>query len=217
MSEPLPTLRDVWRWAVWRWAVWRWAAWHWADNRPVGPLVDRRIAGPAPLSGECEPCRCLQCAVMPHADPVLGGLSRLQPRGQRVRTSQRLDAKLHGLLVAGACPVCVADNRPELQSFIIGCGHTNPPGCIWVAAGDLGESSSRSRQAAELRSYWSGRRDLNSRPPVPQTGALTKLRHVPNTGPKARTAVRISRLPAPSAQVEPTPAGPTCRRQPACS
>ena len=27
--------------------------------------------------------------------------------------------------------------------------------------------------------YWSGRRDLNPRPPVPQTGALTGLRHAP--------------------------------------
>jgi hypothetical protein len=26
---------------------------------------------------------------------------------------------------------------------------------------------------------WSGRRDLNSGPPVPQTGALTRLRHAP--------------------------------------
>jgi hypothetical protein len=26
---------------------------------------------------------------------------------------------------------------------------------------------------------WSGRRDLNPRPPVPQTGALTGLRHAP--------------------------------------
>src|SRR5262245_6834297 len=28
-------------------------------------------------------------------------------------------------------------------------------------------------------SVWSGRRDLNPRPPVPQTGALTGLRHAP--------------------------------------
>ena len=27
--------------------------------------------------------------------------------------------------------------------------------------------------------FWSGRRDLNPRPPVPQTGALTGLRHAP--------------------------------------
>src|SRR3954452_3840158 len=31
--------------------------------------------------------------------------------------------------------------------------------------------------AASLK--WSERRDLNSRPPVPQTGALTRLRHAP--------------------------------------
>lgn len=29
------------------------------------------------------------------------------------------------------------------------------------------------------REIWSGRRDLNSRPPVPKTGALTKLRYAP--------------------------------------
>jgi hypothetical protein len=28
--------------------------------------------------------------------------------------------------------------------------------------------------------YWSERRDLNSGPPVPQTGALTGLRYAPN-------------------------------------
>lgn len=27
---------------------------------------------------------------------------------------------------------------------------------------------------------WSGREDLNLRPPVPHTGALAKLRHVPS-------------------------------------
>ena len=30
---------------------------------------------------------------------------------------------------------------------------------------------------------WSERRDLNSGPPVPQTGALTGLRYAPNIGP----------------------------------
>jgi hypothetical protein len=30
-----------------------------------------------------------------------------------------------------------------------------------------------------LGGFWSGRRDLNPRPPVPQTGALTGLRHAP--------------------------------------
>ena len=33
------------------------------------------------------------------------------------------------------------------------------------------------------RSKWSERRDLNSGPPVPQTGALTGLRYAPNIGP----------------------------------
>ena len=31
--------------------------------------------------------------------------------------------------------------------------------------------------------YWSERRDLNSRPPVPQTGALTGLRYAPMMRP----------------------------------
>ena len=31
----------------------------------------------------------------------------------------------------------------------------------------------------DLRFYWSGCRDLNSGPSVPQTDALTKLRHSP--------------------------------------
>jgi hypothetical protein len=32
------------------------------------------------------------------------------------------------------------------------------------------------------RNFWSERRDLNSGPPVPQTGALTGLRYAPNGG-----------------------------------
>ncbi len=28
--------------------------------------------------------------------------------------------------------------------------------------------------------YWSGRADLNRRPPAPKAGALTRLRYVPN-------------------------------------
>src|SRR4051794_15358012 len=35
------------------------------------------------------------------------------------------------------------------------------------------------RSAGEQRSGWSERRDLNSGPPVPQTGALTGLRYAP--------------------------------------
>src|SRR5215470_16854424 len=34
---------------------------------------------------------------------------------------------------------------------------------------------------------WSGRRDLNPRPPVPQTGALTGLRHAPTGTARTRT------------------------------
>src|SRR5215472_1971148 len=33
-----------------------------------------------------------------------------------------------------------------------------------------------------LRYRWSGRRDSNPRPPVPKTGALTRLRHAPMAG-----------------------------------
>jgi hypothetical protein len=37
-----------------------------------------------------------------------------------------------------------------------------------------------SRKAPFSRAIWSERRDSNSRPPVPQTGALTGLRYAPN-------------------------------------
>ena len=40
--------------------------------------------------------------------------------------------------------------------------------------------------------FWSGRRDLNPRPPVPQTGALTGLRHAP-TGTARTIGMRLSR------------------------
>src|SRR5215470_19594142 len=39
---------------------------------------------------------------------------------------------------------------------------------------------------------WSGRRDLNPRPPVPQTGALTGLRHAP-TGTAGTIGMHLSR------------------------
>jgi hypothetical protein len=47
---------------------------------------------------------------------------------------------------------------------------------------------SASRWEAVIRAclhwvFWSERRDLNSGPPVPQTGALTGLRYAPNIGP----------------------------------
>ena len=46
--------------------------------------------------------------------------------------------------------------------------------------------SGRLREMVELLRFsgvfWSERRDLNSRPPVPQTGALTRLRHAPYPG-----------------------------------
>ena len=37
-----------------------------------------------------------------------------------------------------------------------------------------------SKHRIHLRFGWSERRDLNSGPPVPQTGALTGLRYAPN-------------------------------------
>ena len=37
-------------------------------------------------------------------------------------------------------------------------------------------------ERAKSLKYWSERRDLNSRPPVPQTGALTRLRYAPIPG-----------------------------------
>src|SRR5918994_1201441 len=39
--------------------------------------------------------------------------------------------------------------------------------------------ASRRGSAVDLDGWWSGRPDLNRRPPAPKAGALTKLRHVP--------------------------------------
>ena len=39
---------------------------------------------------------------------------------------------------------------------------------------------SRSRRSRKLLKKWSGRADLNRRPPAPKAGALTRLRYVPN-------------------------------------
>ena len=41
---------------------------------------------------------------------------------------------------------------------------------------------------------WSERRDLNSRPPVPQTGALTGLRYAPNFGPYYSQRIPVLQL-----------------------
>src|SRR5580692_1864568 len=51
-----------------------------------------------------------------------------------------------------------------------------------------------SRYAIERN--WSGRRDLNSRPPVPQTGALTRLRHAPTYGGLSRRGADYRDAPA---------------------
>jgi hypothetical protein len=50
-------------------------------------------------------------------------------------------------------------------------------------AGESLDCSWRSMKGGFLELYWSERRDLNSRPPVPQTGALTGLRYAPPNGP----------------------------------
>src|SRR3954462_5663078 len=44
------------------------------------------------------------------------------------------------------------------------------------------KTAHRSHAVPELRcwKHWSERGDLNSRPPVPQTGALTRLRYAPD-------------------------------------
>src|SRR6185437_8460158 len=63
---------------------------------------------------------------------------------------------------------------------------------------------------------WSERRDLNSRPPVPQTGALTRLRHAPTVGPEATLRADIQgrrtigiRSAASNAIKRPPPGPPT--------
>ena len=73
---------------------------------------------------------------------------------------------LKGAGVDGMCPV--ADRERQANK----------------SANGLQTGGPQADQALRVRSYfigvcWSGRRDLNSRPPVPQTGALTGLRHAP--------------------------------------
>src|SRR3954463_16135460 len=50
-----------------------------------------------------------------------------------------------------------------------------------MAAGVTNRIHKRRKHATRKKPYemWSERRDLNSRPPVPQTGALTGLRYAP--------------------------------------
>ena len=49
-----------------------------------------------------------------------------------------------------------------------------------------------SHPAASPWESWSERRDLNSRPPVPQTGALTELRYAPTLRIKHLVAIPAS-------------------------
>src|SRR4029077_19747560 len=59
----------------------------------------------------------------------------------------------------------------------------------WRRGGDLDDKLRKLKLKITLKSIqkqwlgWSERRDLNSGPPVPQTGALTGLRYAPNIGP----------------------------------
>src|ERR1700747_3198952 len=73
----------------------------------------------------------------------------------------------------------------------------------WTQCGPTAMSSvePRGRPIAEAFDFsgiaWSERRDLNSGPPVPQTGALTGLRYAPPTliyaGEGQRARARLSR------------------------
>ena len=59
----------------------------------------------------------------------------------------------------------------------------------WLHGGDLDDKGKKHKLEITLKIIqkqwlgWSERRDLNSGPPVPQTGALTGLRYAPNIGP----------------------------------
>src|SRR5271156_4038189 len=59
----------------------------------------------------------------------------------------------------------------------------------WLHGGDLDDKGRKHKLEITLKIIqkqwlgWSERRDLNSGPPVPQTGALTGLRYAPNIGP----------------------------------
>jgi hypothetical protein len=55
----------------------------------------------------------------------------------------------------------------------------------WHETGARGMATRAGRRgrAVDLRCCWSGRPDLNRRPPAPKAGALTKLRHVPLSWP----------------------------------
>ena len=65
---------------------------------------------------------------------------------------------------------------PEFRHLGMRCRRreSNPQGCY--------PTGSLVRRVCQLRhpGIWSGRLDLNQRPPVPQTGALARLSHVPS-------------------------------------
>src|SRR5712664_98991 len=59
--------------------------------------------------------------------------------------------------------------------------HHNPENTPFVLTIPLNQKIAIMRKVFELlANFWSERRDLNSGPPVPQTGALTGLRYAPN-------------------------------------
>jgi hypothetical protein len=70
------------------------------------------------------------------------------------------------------------------QAHHLGSASAPAGSFFWVANGQI-HNPRRLGGSATLSYFlfplllWSGRLDLNQRPPVPQTGALTRLRHAP--------------------------------------
>ncbi len=95
-----------------------------------------------------------------------------------------------GLMAAGSAPVskaCEAAIRVFMPAARSPARQTIVQIAIWTDPGSPQACSflaNEAMQATIIRSitfrvHWSERGDLNSRPPVPQTGALTRLRYAP--------------------------------------
>src|SRR6185312_10727856 len=104
-------------------------------------------------------------------------------RSKAWNSMQRARPVGHGPLTASAGSIRVRIKRENDSAgmFGPGCGSGSlPKRHVSLPSSALpGRYPSAELEIMYLAKYWSERRDLNPRPPVPQTGALTRLRHAP--------------------------------------
>ena len=76
------------------------------------------------------------------------------------------------------CPFC--RSKTELVSELVCVAFGSDIPHSFLLFRPMPKAAEHDKRLDLLGDFWSERRDLNSGPPVPQTGALTGLRYAPN-------------------------------------